>query len=370
MNGGGRASDRVLAQARRRAELGWRLQLVRAAIWESSATGDDYARVLLDAHDDADAVRQAMLGRPVVASVTGAIVVSDPEVAIRVLADDAFRMHDGEGRPALLQAMQLPGAGLERHGAQPGTWLPIDVDGVEAAAEEALAAGRGRRADADLLVVARSAAAHAMADGLGTDVGMLHAVLPDLAPALDALLSPQRLDVAWRLLRAVSRLRMLMRDLPVDPDEVTLTTSSAVVWAALAEVAALTAVEAALADRDGPLAVGDPGESEAAAASVLARRPPMACHARVALEDAVLGEHAVRPGDQVVVLDAGVGGMLAAAGGPYLQVGQQLPAFAATVARAVVRTAPVGARLDVVRSRRSPVTRRPATATLRSEDAA
>lgn len=361
-------TDRIAARAEQRAALGWRMQLVRAAIWEGAASADPYSHVLLDAHDDIDEVVGRLCAAGAVsASLTGTVVVTDPDVGCAVLIDPRFDMQGPDGVPAHQQVMRLPGAGFDRsHPVGVGWRERIDHEAI--ARRAAVLFPRDARAHGgfDLLARARQLGAEVAAEQTGADAELLSAVLPHLVPALDAMMSPQRLIGAWNLLRAVSRLRVILRSAGRDPDADALTTSALVVWASTIDRAVATVVEAALADPEGPIVRGALTESVDAAANVLAHDPPVRLHARVAQEPLELAGFTVAPGGQVVVIDRGgpESTVAAAAGGAFVTAAAPLPVVAASVARAVAAGFGGECFVNSVRARRSPVTRRPATATV------
>lgn len=317
--------------------------------------------------------------------MTNSIIVTDEALARRVLMSSSWGVVGKEGAQATQQVMVLPGAGLDaldsverdsgigspdtrRFDHGPCEELKSSIDGiVDAAVGDTVHFGQ-----VDIQAICRSAAASVAAAVVDIDAELLQAIIPDLAPCLDAVVSPQRLDTAWALLRRVSNLRWLLREGGVDPNQEPLVISELLVWSAVADVAALHVLSSALENRQGSLVQGTRVEAAEAASKILRRQPPMILHTRVALEKTVLGDFEVDPGDQAVLLDVGDqgdGGLMAAAGGPWAAVEARLPWFTSAIARRVTAVAGNQVRLQGVRARRSPVTRRWARATLEDVEA-
>lgn len=370
------------SRAERRAELGWRLQIVRAAIWEAAATGDEYCHLLLDAHENTLTSFERLLAGPAcVRSLSGSMVVTRGPLAHQVLTSPSWGIVGRDGKPALQQAMRLPGAGFDvMHGAAGDCQAKCTLgaadgkpdaelaDAIDVAADTAVdyAFHAGPR-PVDIRALSWRAAADIAKTVVGIDAELFRTIMPDLAPALDALMSPQKLDTARTLLHGVSHLRLLLRESGIDPDRNPSVMSGLLAWAAVADGAVLRVLAAALAAREGVLVQGHREQSADIAAIMLREQPLLVMHARVALEETRVGAHDVYPGDQVVVLDGGTkagGGLMAAAGGSSATIDTFVPWFAAAVARRIVRKAGPGAQLRRARARRAPVTRRWAVATL------
>jgi hypothetical protein len=313
----GAATGHGRSRAERRAALGWRMQLVRAAIWEASATGDDYTRLLLGPGDDATeaAIVEAIGRRGAISrSVAGTLVVCDRSLSFDVLGDARFGRRGPDGAPSPLQVLELPGSGLDADDPAGEPWPTPDRDTLARLAGRVVTAWRASPpvASRDAVALVRTLAVDVVSHITGVDAGVLASVWPRLTPALDARLSPQRLDDAWDVLRATSHLRLILREAGTDPDAAPLRIGTLLVWASTLERSLLGALGAA----------GASGASGASgAADTAGSAPAIRLHPRVASTDTILGGLEVSAGDQVVVLDTGSDAqedhsLLRAAGGP------------------------------------------------------
>lgn len=363
-----------------RAALGWRMQLVRAAIWEGAATGDAYLRLLCDADDDPDpALRDLVAAGPVHRSLADNTVVLDPDVGRAALADARLGTRTADGGRAHLQVLDLPGAHVDTPEPAGSPWPLPAADRLDGVVRRAVGEWRGARgpAGADLVGLAREVAVRVVADVTGTSPGVLGLLWPRLATALDALLSPQRLDDAWELRRAVPMLRLLLREAGTDPEEEAVRVGATVVWASVLETAVLTAVGAAAADAaTWSRCAAEPDAPSDVAAQVTARafvdRPPVRLVARVAQEDLEVGGLPVAAGEQVVVVDAGgwpACGLMTAAGGAHAAAAGLVAPVAAATLRALTPLVDPGRVGAPVRARRSPVVGRVVQLPLRRADA-
>lgn len=305
--------ERVLSPG----DLGWRLQVVRAAIWTAAAAGDPYALLLRGQEDDPTPwLRRARARGPVHRSALTAWVVADPDLGADVLSDGRFGPRQADGSPHGLQILPLDEAGLN-HESRP---LPVDRADIQAACERILGGwGEGPH---DLVAdYARpvTEAVVALALDLSPDVrARLSPHWRGLGLALDALATPPALAPTRELYRAVRAARALL-DTPAPAVACAATMPTAVARAILG----------------------------------LPRRPPARLHARVAHEPLRLSTVDIAAGDQVVVLDDGpslidVAGLHWTAAAPLLRLATEV---ATSVFDLPVR--PAGPALF---ARRAPVT--------------
>jgi len=271
-------------------DLGWRLQTVRAAIWEASATGDPYALILRDLEDDVSPWFAAAAARgPVHRSVTGSWVVTDPDLGAEVLRDSRLGRRRRDGSKALQQILPLDESRLDDE--REAVRLPA-LPAYEPVVAQVCAARPGSARELAVEVVSRL-----------TGLSDLAGIWTDLAPALDALVTPQPLCTTLALTRA-------LRELDGHP-----CTPLIAIWAATLETA-----------------IRRPG-------------PAMWLHTRVAREELRLADAAVAPDEQVVVL----GGLDDP--GHYFGAALPLTRLVAEAAGPALRQGPA------LRRRRSPVTR-------------
>lgn len=347
--------------ATRRAALGWRMQLIRAEMWAAAGRGDAWVRLLLDGEDDdTGAVQELLAGGPVTRSVLGATVVTDPRLGAELLHGEALCSRADDGLPPRLQVLDLAtlGIGVDRPDGDP--WPALEPALVRATMAEplsrALAAGGER---VDLAPAARAGAVAVAAALSGAHPRQMAAVFPHLATCLDAPLSPQRLDDAWALLRSGSRLRVLLRELGIDPVAQQRRAAELAVLAAVLDRAVLGTARRVVADETlwRRLGAGGAGIGREVAERVLVDDPPVRCHLRLARRDLVLGGHPVPRGEPVVVLDTGAGAASCAAD-PILSGLLGLVAEAAAGFAAVLSRRRRPHLLPPLRARRSPAVRR------------
>ncbi|PXY36307.1 hypothetical protein [Prauserella flavalba] len=265
-------------------ELGWRLQLVRGAIWQEAATsGDAYADLLRGL--------PAKPGRPGAAglwrSTTGAWVCADADLGRHVLTDERFGVRRADGTKPHLQILPVDEAGLgleaadQRRIARVMEPLFSRETRVREHAE-ALLDGLGSAFDV-ITGYAEPLARRVLAEVLGWDADP--AALAPLALVPDAMLTPPTLDQALALTAACRRLRGTPTRAGED-DVLAGKVAGSVLFLATAPTLLGNAVRS-----------GEPYAVDQA----LRHYPPLRLLPRVAHRDVVLGDVLLEEGSEIVV---------------------------------------------------------------------
>ncbi|MFI9505133.1 hypothetical protein [Nocardia sp. NPDC052566] len=312
-------------------DLGRRLLTERGMQFLFAHGGDPYAVMLRAEDEDTPALTDRIKERgPVYRSRPGAWVVSDPELAERVLTD-----------PRL--GTELPPehvlAGVDPFPAT-GWTVSAPTGGV-------VLDGLGSRFD---LVhgVLRPAVAGLAAEVLtvpGSDLAAYTGYAVAAGPAVDAVLCAPRLADARAVIAACAGLRTLVPDsalpLSVLGVELTATLAAEAAHVLLADPARWQALSA------------DPVAAGAILDGVLAAHPPMRLDRRVAREDLRLGAERIAAGEEVVVHIGAAG--IGLRGVP--RIAAFIRGAAATVlAAAAVRFPRLRLDGEAVRRLRAPVT--------------
>ncbi|MCM6771861.1 hypothetical protein NDR87_03790 [Nocardia sp. CDC159] len=260
-------------------DLGRQLLTERGMQW-LFAHGDDPYAVLLRAEDEDVAALTARIRErgPVYRSRPGAWVVSDPDLAERVLTDARFGTELPSGH-VLAAADPFP----ETDWTAPPSAGGVTLDGLGA--------------EFDLMRdVVRPAVAGLAAEVLcvpRTDLPAYIGYAVAAGPAVDAVLCPPRLADARAIVAACAGLRKLVPDfalpLSIRGVELAATLAGAAAHALLAEPGRWQALAA------DPVTVGPVLDG------VLAENPPMQLDRRVARADQDLGAERIAAGEEVVV---------------------------------------------------------------------
>jgi P450-derived glycosyltransferase activator len=311
-------------------ELGPALQMARGVQWHLGTTGDPYALLLRAQSDDpAPWHRRLRENGPVHVSALGAYVVTGHEPAAALLADRRLDVCPPDGTPApwtlpVGAGLPLPGraerdrlAEVAAHVFGPpavARWEPFVAEQCARLLDEA-----GPH-DFDLITdyAARAPVTVAAAVlGLSAErFGQYAALCADIRGLLDAVVCPQRLDVAQGILRAVQSLDELLREDRVAqrliPEDHEAARAAAFLITAVAVPAAGNLIgNTALALLAGAEAGGtgawqrlrtEPGLAAAAVAESLRHDPPVRLEIRYAQQELEIDGVPVPAGSQVVVV--------------------------------------------------------------------
>ncbi|PXX59770.1 glycosyltransferase auxiliary protein/glycosyltransferase auxiliary protein/mycaminosyltransferase auxiliary protein tylMIII [Nocardia tenerifensis] len=260
-------------------DLGRRLLTERGMHFLFAHGGDPYA-VMLRAEDEDEAALTARIKErgPIYRSRPGAWVVSDPELAERVLTDPRFGAELPAGH-VLAEVNPF----LETDWTAPPSTGGVALDGLFVRFDLVRDALRPAVAwlAAEVLTVPRA------------DLAAYTRYAVAAGPAVDAVLCAPRLADAHAVVDACAGLRKLVPDnallLSVLGVELAATWAAEAAHTLLAEPARWRALSAE------PVAAG------AILDNVLAERPPMRLDSRVARADLRLGAERITQGDEVVV---------------------------------------------------------------------